>query len=73
MDADGRLHGWLWSSPVPTAKPHPLEVHLGLQDERIKMIGGKFMRASCVTESGKVRVILGCGYYGWVWLGVMIV
>ncbi len=54
VDSEGKLHGWAWSSSTPTPGPHPLTEHLQLQDERIKLIAGKFLRASVVTESGKV-------------------
>ena len=56
IDANGRLHGWVWSCPVPMELPHPLEVHLGVQEEKITMIAGRFMRASILTDSGKVMV-----------------
>ena len=69
VDVEGLLHGWTWSSPVPMKQPNPLEAHLGLQDEKIRMIAGKFLRASVVTESGKVMVVAwavvtmcGCGF-----------
>ncbi len=54
VDSNGHLHGWVWANPCPTQRPHPLEKKLGLEDEKIKFIAGKFMRASVVTESGKV-------------------
>jgi hypothetical protein len=59
VDSEGKLHGWVWSSSTPRLRPHPLEEHLDLQDEKIKLIGGKFLRASIVTESGKVGVVNG--------------
>ncbi len=61
VDSEGKLHGWLWSSSAPLPRPHPLEEHLNLQDERIKLIGAKFLRASIVMDSGKVGVAGGCG------------
>ena len=56
VDSEGKLHGWVWSSNAPRPKPHPLEEYLNLQNEKIRLIGGKFLRASVVTESGKVGV-----------------
>lgn len=55
VDSEGRLHVWPWASPAPLPRPHPLEARLQLEDERIKLIDGKFLRASIITESGKVR------------------
>lgn len=54
VDEEGKLHGWAWSSNTPKPRPHPLEACLQLQDEKVKLIAGKFLRASVVTESGKV-------------------
>lgn len=54
VDSEGKLHGWVWSSGAPLPRPHPLEERLQLQDEKIKLIGAKILRASVVTESGKV-------------------
>lgn len=61
VDSEGKLHGWVWSSSTPLPRPHPLEERLQLQDEKIKLIGAKFLRASVVTESGKVGVSSGRG------------
>ena len=55
VDSEGKLHGWVWSSGTPLPQPHPLEARLHLQNEKIKLISGKFLRASVVTQSGKVR------------------
>jgi len=54
VDSEGKLHSWAWASSTSQPKPHPLERRLLLKDEKIKLIAGKFLRASVVTESGKV-------------------
>ncbi len=58
VDSQGKLHGWLWSSSTPLPRPHPLEEELHIEKERIKLIAGKFLRASVVMESGKVRGVV---------------
>ena len=56
VDNDGRLRSWPWSSPAPLPAPYPLEAELGLSHERVKMISGRLLRVTVVTESGKVRL-----------------
>ena len=55
VDSEGRLHSWPWACPFPTPKRHPREAELQLENERIKLISAKVLRASVVTESGKVH------------------
>ena len=57
VDSEGRLYSWPWSSPLPSQKPHPREVELQLENEKIKLISAKTLRATVVTESGKVRLV----------------
>ena len=54
VDTDGNLHSWPWSSPLPSPKGHPRLANLQLENEKIKLLSAKILRASVVTESGKV-------------------
>lgn len=56
VDSEGRLHSWPWSSPVPSNKRYPREAELQLENEKIRLISAKVLRATVVTESGKVHV-----------------
>ena len=58
IDTEGRLHSWAWSSSTPSKKHHPREAELLLENEKIKLISAKILRASVVTESGKVGHLL---------------
>ena len=58
IDTEGRLHSWAWSSSTPSKKRHPREAELLLENEKIKLISAKILRASVVTESGKVGHLL---------------
>ena len=55
VDLKGRLHGWSWQSHLPQSSPHVLEGELGLEGEKIRLIAAKVLRASLLTESGKVQ------------------
>lgn len=52
VDMDGQLWRWAWQSCAP--EPHPLVKSLGLEGEKVKFLAGRVLRASVVTESGKV-------------------
>ena len=53
VDTDGSLWRWTWKSSC--VEPHPLVSDLGLTDEHVKLLSGRQLRVSVVTESGKVR------------------
>lgn len=55
VDVTGRLHTWAWQSHLPHALPLALERELGLEGEKIRLIAGRVLRASVITESGKVQ------------------
>ena len=55
VDLKGRLHGWSWQSHLPHSLPLALEGELGLEGEKIRLIAAKVLRASILTESGKVQ------------------
>lgn len=57
VDSEGNLHSWSWSSPTPSSKRHPRVAELQLENEKIKLLSAKFLRASVVTESGKVSTV----------------
>ena len=54
IDEQGQLYGWPWDDPIPPNKPHPRSAELGLEQETIKLLSGKVLRATVVTESGKI-------------------
>ena len=56
VDMDGQLWRWAWQSCAP--EPHPLIKSLGLEGEKVRFLGGRLLRASVVTESGKVSLYL---------------
>ncbi|XP_031552973.1 E3 ubiquitin-protein ligase UBR5-like isoform X3 [Actinia tenebrosa] len=60
---DGRLYQWRWSDPMPYAGDctsggstvfHPRTRSLGLADEKVVAISASTIRASALTETGKV-------------------
>ena len=53
LDTEGTLWKWGWKSV--NIEPHPLVCELGLVGESVKLLSGKQLRVSVVTESGKVR------------------
>ena len=55
VGTNGKLHGWMWLSPIPSTRPHPLEANLEIADESVRLLSGKLLRGSVITESGKVR------------------
>ena len=55
VDEQGRLHKWAWQSPLPSPLPHPAERRVGLEGERVRLLAGRLLLASVVTESGKVH------------------
>ena len=67
VTTDGRLHQWKWEDPVPYCEEgvagtlrlhHPRAKTLGLSDEKIVTVSASSIRASVLTESGKVRLLL---------------
>ena len=50
----GLLYSWPCEEGVVIAKPHPLVEELGLTGERVTLLSASEIRASVVTESGKV-------------------
>jgi E3 ubiquitin-protein ligase EDD1 len=54
VDDQGQLYGWPWSLAAPPILPHPRLVEFGLQGERIKYLSARVLRASAVTESGRI-------------------
>ena len=54
VDVSGRLHTWAWQSHLPHPLPLALERELGLEGEKIRLIASRVLRASVITESGKV-------------------
>lgn len=56
VDTEGALWRWGWKSAM--VEPHPLVNDLGLVGESIKLLSGKQLRASAVTDSGKARSIV---------------
>ena len=53
VDTSGALWRWGWRSGV--LEPHPLVSDLGLTGESVRLLSGKQLRVSVVTDSGKVR------------------
>ena len=54
VSAEGRqLYSWACGSD-PSPKPHPLCGELGLEGERITLIEASDIRATVVTETGKI-------------------
>ena len=49
-----RLYSWASSGGDPSPKPHPLWEELGLEGERVCLLEASDIRATLVTESGKV-------------------
>jgi hypothetical protein len=60
-----QLYSWTCASD-PSIKPHPLSKELGLLGERISLVEANDIRATLVTESGKVAsfydALLRCKY-----------
>ena len=48
------LYHWPWNLPIPPFSPHPRIAELGLEGERVKFLSAKLLRASLVTDSGKI-------------------
>lgn len=51
VDHCGRVYEWAWQSPFPLLCK---EEELGLVGEHVRLIAGRVLRATAVTESGKV-------------------
>ena len=49
-----QLYSWPCSADALSPKPHPLSEELGLEGERIALLEASDIRATLVTESGKV-------------------
>ncbi|XP_068706016.1 E3 ubiquitin-protein ligase UBR5-like [Montipora foliosa] len=59
VGADGKLYQWKWEDPLPyqeqgNAVYHPRATALGLEDEKVVSVSASSIRASALTESGKV-------------------
>lgn len=59
VGADGKLYQWKWEDPLPyqdhgNAVYHPRATALGLTDEKVVSLSASSIRASALTESGKV-------------------
>ena len=48
-----QLYSWACTSD-PSPKPHPLSEELGLTGERVSLVEASDIRATVVTESGKI-------------------
>ncbi|XP_077488259.1 E3 ubiquitin-protein ligase hyd isoform X5 [Amblyomma americanum] len=64
LSSTGQLHQWKWSEPEPyknTEQPgihHPKTLSLGLGGERCLLLEARCVRATVVTESGRVATWL---------------
>lgn len=59
VGADGKLYQWKWEDPLPykeqdAAIYHPRVRSLGLADEKVVAVSASSIRASVLTETGKV-------------------
>lgn len=59
VGADGKLYQWKWEDPLPYREQdvmcHPRVKALGLMDEKVVSVSASSIRASVLTESGKVK------------------
>lgn len=64
LSSTGQLHQWKWSDPEPYKNPeqpgvhHPKTVSLGLSGDRCVLLEARCVRATVVTESGRVATWL---------------
>ena len=60
VGADGKLYQWKWEDPLPYREQdviyHPRVKALGLMDEKVVSVSASSIRASVLTESGKVKL-----------------
>lgn len=61
VGADGKLYQWRWEDPLPyqghgSGIYHPRVRTLGLGDEKVVSVSASSIRASVLTESGKVTL-----------------
>jgi len=60
VGADGKLYQWRWEDPLPYQEEesiyHPRVRALGLVEEKIVSVSASSIRASILTESGKVLI-----------------
>ena len=56
VDTEGALWRWAWKSAI--LESHPLVSELGLVGESVRLLSGKQLRVSVVTDSGKVRPMI---------------
>ena len=63
VDGKGVLYSWPWGQTHPPSVPHPRLAEFGLQGEKIKHLSAKLLRASVVTESGRVATWLDSSVY----------
>ena len=61
ISTDGHLHQWMWSAPYPPPPKKDGHCHSRVEDlhlvdnEKVTKLAAWNIRASIVTESGKVR------------------
>ena len=59
VGANGKLYQWKWEDPLPYREQdvvyHPRVKALGLVDEKVVSVSASSIRASVLTESGKVK------------------
>ena len=64
VGADGKLYQWKWDDPLPYQEQdgayHPRAKPLGLVDEKVVSVSASSIRASVLTESGKVLIFNIC-------------
>ena len=68
VSIDGKLHQWKWSDPMPLRSTpghhsHSRASDMKLKDEKIIALDACNVRASVMTESGKVDIYI-CIFYG---------
>jgi E3 ubiquitin-protein ligase EDD1 len=55
---EGKLYRWAWTDNACQGGPHPLCDALGLTNERIASMAACSIRASFLTESGKIATLM---------------
>lgn len=54
VDNHGCLRRWLWAAAAPQPGPHPACERLQMRGDGVRILSARTLRASVVTESGKV-------------------